>query len=267
MTELSNIYKLGQFVPVEKIYEIKYKPLVKSRSISVENGESVIIDNPDQEDEHIERIQERVKNMEEQMAQKKQDMMIETTVKIAKEMDIARKQANDEKEKILAQARFEANQLIEQAKKEGYNQGMIQSEQRISALIQEVNKLFRETQEHQKKEILNIIEQINPIAIDVAETILHKKIQQDEMELVHLVADAIEENRFNDWTSVELPSHMRKLIQYIDENFAQKIDQFKIIHKKTHDKNIECIIDTPHGIVDFSIKTQLDNLRQMLKDY
>ncbi len=165
---------------------------------------------------------------------------------------------------LISRAQEEADTIKETAAKEGYRAGIEQAEVDISALRAKIADFVSA-----KKEVFEYIApDILEISVDIARKIIKKEVEQDPQIILDSIVEVMrtiskEESRITvkvnplqaDLVKTELPEYISSM--GVDAKITVLADD-----------TIEeggCILNTNNGIVDASLDTQLDIIREALK--
>lgn len=165
---------------------------------------------------------------------------------------------------LISRAQEEADTIKETAAKEGYRAGIEQAEVDISALRAKIADFVSA-----KKEVFEYIApDILEISVDIARKIIKKEVEQEPQIILDSIVEVMrtiskEESRITvkvnplqaDLVKTELPEYISSM--GVDAKITVLADD-----------TIEeggCILNTNNGIVDASLDTQLDIIREALK--
>lgn len=165
---------------------------------------------------------------------------------------------------LISRAQEEADSIKETAAKEGYRAGFEQAENDISLLRAKIADFVSA-----KKEVFEYIApDILEISVDIARKIIKKEVEQNPQVILDLIVDVMrtlskEEPRITvklnplqvDLVKTELPEYISSM------GIEAKINV-------VGDDSIEeggCILNTNNGIVDASLDTQLQIVKEALK--
>ncbi len=165
---------------------------------------------------------------------------------------------------LISRAQEEADMIKETAAKEGYRAGIEQAESDIIALRAKIADFVSA-----KKEVFEFIApDILEISVDIAQKIIKKEVSQNPEIILESIVDVMkniskEESRITirvnslqaDLVKTELPEYISSM------GVEAKINV-------VGDESISeggCIINTNNGIVDASLDTQLDIIKEALK--
>lgn len=219
------------------------------------------------------------------------DSSKEDIYEIYNQREVILTEANEEAEKIIKTAKRNAqSEIIEQknrgyeegfnagleiGKSKGYEEGYNLGKEEVSIELNNINKSkineinsMIESIEREKQNIISKYEdKLEKISIEIAEKIIREKIELQENVISKIVEDVIKDYKNVEWIKVYVSSE--------DEGKNIEADKFiiKELKKISKDVKIEaskelsegsCIVETPDNIVDASIDTQLNNLKDLI---
>lgn len=154
-------------------------------------------------------------------------------------------EAYAQRDSIVNTARGEAGRIHDQAKMEGYNQGL---DQALEEFKRQMN------------------ERVAGLAFMMAEKILRKKVEYDEAELADMVAGAVLSERDKENITVHIPEDAVGLVEALEKRLEPLRDKMGgVLRIKTESRPPGFVqVETEEGIVDASLDVQLDNLKKQL---
>lgn len=174
-----------------------------------------------------------------------------------------------EKEKWLQEKEI----LVEEAKKEGFQAGYQEGEkagyEQYVEKIKEANHLVDLVKIDYQKTLEKTEDVIINMAIHTAEKILAQKLMDKPTDFLHIVRAALKE--IKDQSVVSIYLHPKDY----ENVLAQKSELKRIVGNDTklslymNDelKESSCIIEHPFGQIDASVDTQLEAIRNALKEF
>ena len=173
--------------------------------------------------------------------------------------------ARGEGERILQTAREEAQRLREEAMQQGYRQALEEKQQEISSQLAELDTLMQTLQQRQQEFFETYENGLTTLSIEIAQKVLGSLIRQQETLLLPLVEQAMSTVKNEEWITVQVSERMPVLVDYL------KRDLLGGTGTEGHTVEVQaadlpegsCLIQTPEGVVDASIHTQLENLKTM----
>lgn len=172
--------------------------------------------------------------------------------------------ANEQSAQILASAKEQAAALCEQAREQGYTEALEQHAEAMKAALDGVSALMEELSTRQQRYFKEYGEQLEDLAITVAEKLLAHTIEADPGQMADLVMQAVTSLKTEDWITVELSDQMAGLIEQIQTQYAAYLSRRPVEFAAKEAPPGSCVVQTATGITDASIATQLGNLRRMI---
>lgn len=172
-----------------------------------------------------------------------------------------------QRDKVVHTAEEDALRTRERARQQGYEEGLIQAADRISENVRELSEEI----EAFKKSVLEKEESLSrdviEVSLEMARKILHKRIQEDETEMVKLVKDVVLSEKDKKKITVQIPIQMTRLLDELEKELEPVREKYQnLIKIKPVDMpDGSCRVDVPEGIIDVSVFVQLENLREELK--
>ncbi len=243
--------------------------------------------NPESLADFNENVEEGTKKELEELA--KQEIRKE----IEKEKEEILEKAKKEAEEIIFNAQKEAKQIIdeqvnkamEEASEKGFsqgfekgqNEGFLAAENAVNeGMIQEANA-FREELElsikefdNKKNEMLNeYLNELTDLSINVAEKVIKISLKSSKDVVAKMIVAAAEDCRQKSWAKVYISQEDKSIAMNLEKGLIDALNQIssnvKVVVMEDEPSGT-CIIESPDQIVDASVGTQLDNIRQVVKD-
>jgi flagellar assembly protein FliH len=166
----------------------------------------------------------------------------------------------------------EKQQLVEMARKEGYEIGLQQGHQdglaQYHQLIEQARQIVESANNEYYRQVEAANETILLIGLKVAEKILNAHLNENDEHFVSLVKRAIREAREHSEVKIYVhPTYYDAVISQKDELkeiFNQEVDLF--IYPDAQLPEHGCIIESPFGRIDASVDTQLQQIKEKLRE-
>lgn len=165
---------------------------------------------------------------------------------------------------LISRAQEEADTIKETAAKEGYRAGIEQAESDIIALREKIADFISA-----KKEVFEYIApDILEISVDIAQKIIKKEVTQNPELILETILDVMK-NISKDESKITVKLNPAQ-VEMVKTELPDYISSMGIEAKITviGDDSISeggCILNTNNGIVDASLDTQLDIIKEALK--
>jgi len=170
-----------------------------------------------------------------------------------------------ERQLIISQAYKEAAGIQTQAYNEGLRKATEEKTAEISQAISRVESAVADIRNLVKSRLDEYEQILVDISAEIASKVLHRKIEQDDSVLTELVRTAVSEVRNSEWISVTLSDKLKMSLQELERTIRPAVMDGKL---EVVTKNVPpgtCVVETPDGIVDASIETQINNLKNLLE--
>ena len=212
-----------------------------------------------------ERYNELLKKAREKSARIEEECKarIDSSLKEAREIV---EKAKGEAEEVLQQAAAEGEQIKEQAKIDGFEEGKRIKAEETDKLFKELSRQIDEIKTAQQQAFDEYAEQLKFFAVDVAEDVVKRKVESDDLYLENLVKRALLGFKDADYISVTM-----------SENLSMLAKKLKTDRHSAGLQNAEFKTNLPEGgsvvlevkeqVIDASLPVQFDNIREYLKSY
>ncbi len=196
---------------------------------------------------------------------------VEIKEKAEKELEAIKNDINILKEQVQKEAYEEGFNL---GQDEGYRAGLNRGEAEIKssykqeynnfqhAISDQINELEKEKQLFLEK----YIEDLKDVSIAVAEKIVLANLKGHEDVISRMILAATEKMKKTSWAKIYIGQDEGTINIQGNRDFLNSIariaDQVKVV--MIEDEGA-CIVETPEGIIDLSVKTQIENIRDILK--
>ncbi|MDL2327164.1 hypothetical protein LJC64_00680 [Ruminococcaceae bacterium OttesenSCG-928-A11] len=169
------------------------------------------------------------------------------------------REAQDRKAEILAEARYEADRMQQEAAEEGRKQGLADVTGDVQAAADGLQGAIASFEGERAGFEAEYEEQLRWLAIEIAGKVLAKKVAEDDAEMTQMVDKAVQTVRSEPWIRIEVAQEMIRLIDSLtalyDGQAGIDVSGIPAAPGTVH-------IETPSGVVDASLNTQLANLRE-----
>ncbi len=184
----------------------------------------------------------------------------DSEVLVRQMLDNAKRQC----EEMSRNARREVAELRQQAWDDGFQEAVKELREQVTGELSSMNNLLAEMklQHHQFMEAYQ--KALQDLAIDVASRILSHRIEENPVEMVDLINEAVGSVKDAEWMSVDLSKQMTGLVQEMESVLAKENHRSIEVNGRELPKGA-CLITTPEGQIDASIGTQLENLRKQFQ--
>lgn len=269
------------------------------------NAEPVIIDNrvfiPTEDEETGEVIspEEQRKREDEERAERERRIQEEVDARVAKILDDRSEALERERTRIIEDAKNQANSITADAKvatmavidkannecvkikeiarqeghregfAEGKSEGRAESIDKYKKYIDAAGKLLSEINAHKEAYYISNEEELRAVVFEVAQKVVHAELKAAPEDIENILADAAKNFRNSDYIKIILKEEEMTERFKTDEKLINKIIPFIpdieiVFDNDTEDGTI--VLDNGSEIVDASIPTQLDFLKEILNN-
>jgi flagellar biosynthesis/type III secretory pathway protein FliH len=169
------------------------------------------------------------------------------------------RQAEEKKADILATARFQADKLKREAAEEGRREGFVSVVGEMEQAARGIEKAVADFEGERAGFETEYEDHLRWLAIEIASKVLAKKVSDDDAEMAEMVQKAVQGVRNEPWIRVEVSQEMVHLIDRLstlyDQSAGIEVSAIPAAAGTVH-------IETSSGVVDASLRTQLENLRE-----
>lgn len=184
---------------------------------------------------------------------------------------------------ILKEAGKQAEQLkktaIEEGCREGYEQGYREGREQAGREQEEFLKKqedeFRSSMERalaaidqaKEKNVRNFLEELKDCSIAIAEKVIHISLRSSGEVIKRMLIAETEKLRKTAWVKIYMEKTDYDMMLEADANVVSELarlsDNIKFVVMDKEDSG-NCIIEMPEEIVDISVDTQMENIREIL---
>lgn len=185
-----------------------------------------------------------------------------------------------EAKKILEDARAEAEKIRQDAQEQGFQEGLDRGHEEglnecSAAYADEIRKFHEETQkalsevsEAKEKIISDYIGELRDIAVNVAEKVIHVSLKSSGKVIEKMISEEAENHKKTDWIKVYIDREDYNLLVKADADMAGELsritDNIRFV-VMDGEKEGYLVMESPEEIVDMSVDTQMNNIREKLR--
>ena len=193
----------------------------------------------------------------------------------------ARREAQSILEKAVEEALAEREQLRKIAKDAGYNwgfthgwaegrrQAQTELEEKAAAQEQEIQTFLKEAVRARDEILDESKEGLKELALAIAEKVIRISLKSSGGVLVRMIESATAKRRRCEWVQVYIADcdarAAAETIPELTQALSRLSERVRII-PMADDESGTCIIEMPDEIIDASVSTQLDNLRDIVSN-
>ena len=165
---------------------------------------------------------------------------------------------------IVSRAQKDALAIKEEAKKEGYEEGLASAKSDIEDLKNKFSEFFNYKTEVYEK----VSDCIYEVSMEIARKIINKQVENDKEYIISMIKGVVEEihKTENKITLKVMPKDVEIVRDKVSEIFSGEYFEAKI--SVVPDNNIKeggVIVETSNGIIDATLETQLSIIEKALK--
>ncbi len=191
------------------------------------------------------------------------------------------KEAEEKAKHLVSDARAQAEILREQAYQEGQEEGRRDGtreayEEQRKILDEEVKELRRnvadvlESVSIEKEKILEqYVDDLKKISLTIAEKIIQTSLQSSGDIIKRMILAATDKITKKQWAKIYITKCNTNLSMEVDAEFLDALsrlsDNVKIVTMDNGEEGT-CIIELPDEIIDASVSTQLENIKDILNN-
>lgn len=169
-------------------------------------------------------------------------------------------------QELISRAEQEAIAIREKAQQEGYEHGLEQGYQQAKQQIDHLRQQLEQLPELEKKALETLKEHLIPLAVQLAEKILHTEVSCDPDLVVHLADKLLHEiDPRQKQVVIKVHPHDSQRIRDEAANNAmwQLNDRQILVFEDASIQPGSCILETQSGQIDATFSTQLELMRKL----
>ncbi len=199
------------------------------------------------------------------------------------EADQELERAREEADRIREEAAQEAEELKKSAfdegfqsgYEEGYRQGLgrVEKEHREQmsrqqvSFRQEMEEALSSVEEAKNRCLRTYIEELKECSVAVAEKVIHISLESSGDIIKRMIVAETEKLKKTEWVKIYMERTDYEMMMGADADVISELsrlsDNIKFI-VMDKDRSGNCIVETPEEIIDMSVDTQLQNIREIL---
>lgn len=187
---------------------------------------------------------------------------VEASLKESRELT---ENAKAQAAKIVEDAMAEGEMLKEQARIEGFEEGKRIKAQETEEFFKAMAKQIDEIKTAQQQAFDEYAEQLKFFAVDVAEDVVKRKVESDDLYLENLVKRALLGFKDADYISVTMSENLSMLAKKLKED-RHSAGLQNAEFKTNLPEGGSVILEVKEQVIDASLPVQFDNIREYLKN-
>ena len=174
--------------------------------------------------------------------------------------------ATNERNQILEQAQSDAGRLRREAREEAYQTAYEEHKNEIQNCLRQVDSLMERLQQDHREFTIQYEQGLTDLALDIAEKVMDESIAEHRELMIPLVNKAVSTVKNAEWISVEVSSQLPGLVEDLKKEMAKRqgTPVPEILGAELSPGG--CIVHTPQGIIDASVSSQMEKLREILEE-
>jgi len=168
--------------------------------------------------------------------------------------------AQSEVDTMLEQARRESAMLFEEKRREAFETGTREAEQKYSVILENSNDLIEKEKATFEEAISRMSDDILDLAIEMAQKIIKIEFDRNDKAILNALSRVIEDYKNEKKLIVELSAKNLEILK--NHELAKKYEfrENKVLGEK------DALIEVESGIIDISMDKQLENLATAMKE-
>lgn len=211
-------------------------------------------------------------------------------------LEAAREEARLEAEKILEEARQQAADILEAARTQarsardqakrsgyqaGYEEGHLEGRQTAEEEVrnrfqndflefqEDMKQAFRAVDRAKEECVHTYLEELKDCAVAIGEKVIHISLKSSGEVIKQMIVSATEKLKKTAWVKIYIDKYDYDMMMKADADVLEELshlsDNIKfIVMDKEEDGS--CIIEMPEEIIDISVNTQIENIRDILEN-
>lgn len=216
---------------------------------------------------------------------RKKDEFVDRNKRWNNEADIYKEKAMEEAARILDIANEEAclikKEALEQGRSEGYEDGYqqgckkareeydIRLQQELQSMQDELEKAIEEISIQKDKCMEQYIDSLKNVVLSIGEKIIRTSLQSSGEVIKRMIIAATDKMKRTEWAKIYITKYDYDFMVKADSTMVGELtylsDNIKLVVMEQGDPGT-CIIELPNEIIDASVSTQLENIKDILNN-
>ncbi|MCI9163316.1 MAG: flagellar biosynthesis/type III secretory pathway protein [Lachnospiraceae bacterium] len=276
---------IEQYIPPRELFVKSGEPVPKGisfphyKSDGREAGEYHL--NPGKEPVKEEKKVEAAEGQPEEEEDPKQDLLREWKEEARKALEEARREADQILEKAKDEAHREQERAREAGLREGYEAGYREGREKaeeecrqeledtLSSFREDMHQALKSVETAKEKCIRNYLDQLKDCAVAVGEKVIHISLRSSGEVIKQMIVSATEKLKKTAWVKIYIDKPDYDMMMEADADILDELshlsDNIKFIVMDKEDRG-NCIIEMPEEIIDVSVNTQMENIKDILEN-
>lgn len=163
---------------------------------------------------------------------------------------------------LMERCQDEINEIKREAAQQAYSDALNAKRGELQGCLDRVDAMLVEMQKTQQEFLDKYASELKYLAIDIAETILLTKIEEDDMALKDLVMQTVGRIRNAQWLDVQVSDKLMTLVEYLKAEFQKPEYRGRASVNPKPCLNDTVRVENQDGTVIASVRTQTQQLRE-----
>lgn len=214
-------------------------------------------------------------------AEELEEQWNETEEEVRRILAEARQQA----EELLSEARQQAEEEFETARAAGYRAGYstgyeesrrraegecrMEFEKELHSFQEDMRKALKSVEEAKERCLRNYLDELKDCAIAIGEKVIQISLRSSGEVIRQMIISATEKLKKTAWVKIYIDKGDYDMMMEGDADIIDELsrlsDNIKFVVMDKED-NGNCIIEMPEEIVDVSVNTQIENIKDILEN-
>ncbi len=244
---------------------------LSDKTVKLSDGTEPVMLTPPPPDPEHERMREEANELLRLANEQAMAIIEEANGRAHEILQRASKDAREQADAMVSEARA----MVDTIKNEAYDEGYIAGHEdglqsQVTNITDEIERLSQsfEVLKSEREAFFREFEgTLEELAVSVAEKVLREHIDRDDMNMLPLVKAALDSARNSQIFSISVSEEMTGLIDHLVHNIEKYVPQTghstEVIPKELPKGGL--LIETEHEIIDVSLYTQIENIKNNFK--
>lgn len=196
-------------------------------------------------------------------------------------LEEAREKARRILEETAVQAKQEREQVLQSGLQEGYENGYREGREKAEAECREelqnaldcfrrdIHQALKSVETAKEKCLHNYLEELKDCAVAVGEKVIHISLRSSGEVIKQMIISATEKLKKTAWVKIYIDKPDYDMMMEADADILDELsrlsDNIKFVVMDKEEQG-NCIIEMPEEIVDVSVNTQIENIKDILEN-
>lgn len=199
---------------------------------------------------------------EEEIHPMAQELVQNAMDEAARILEQAVQESEARKAEILAQARYEAEKMKQNALEQGRKEGAMTTADEVRQAVNKLEAAIARFEGDRAGFEQEYEDGMKWMSLEIASKILAKRITGDDADMLQMVEKAVHTVEKEPWVRVEVAQDMTRLLAGL-ENTYREFGNVELVPTSAPHGSVQ--IETPSGVMDISVATQLENLKNYFR--